>query len=56
MSLGWLWFFLGLAVALVVAAAQQLVPTDRAFWFYVLLSGIAVAVISLALYRPKNHR
>ncbi|MBS0469757.1 MAG: hypothetical protein JSR60_01710 [Proteobacteria bacterium] len=56
MSLGWLWFFLGVAVALVVAAAQQLVPTDRAFWFYVLLSGIAVAIVSLALYRPKNRK
>lgn len=56
MSLGWLWFFLGVAVALVVAAAQQLVPTDRAFWLYVLLSGLAIAVISLALHRQKNRR
>ncbi|HEY0301765.1 MAG TPA: hypothetical protein VGC36_10550 [Rhizomicrobium sp.] len=36
MTLGWLWFFLGFGIALMLAAAQQLAPTAAAFWTVVL--------------------
>ncbi len=55
MTLGWLWFFLGFGIALMLAAAQQLAPTAAAFWTVVLLAGAALTLASLAAYLARRR-
>ncbi len=56
MTLGWLWFFLSLGLALMLAAAQQLAPTAGRFWATVFLAGAVLAAASLAAHLIRRRR
>ncbi len=56
MTTGWLCFFLALGAALMVAAAQQLVPTVYAIWQGLFVIGLAIVVVSLAAYWVRDGR
>ncbi|MEJ0043853.1 MAG: hypothetical protein WDM81_17300 [Rhizomicrobium sp.] len=55
MTLGWLWFFLGFGIALMLAAAQQLAPTASVFWAGILLAGAALTAASLVTYLARRR-
>jgi hypothetical protein len=56
MSLGWLWFFLSLGAALMVAALQQLAPIALVFWAGVFALGAVLVLFSATAYLLRHDR
>lgn len=54
MTLGWLWFFLSLGIALMIAAVQQLAPTAYILWIVLFAAGLGVIVFAFAAWYRRR--